>query len=401
MAGILFISPTGDFGNGAERSAHKLMSYLVGEGYAVFNAYPAFFPSIESAYRDAMQQAGVEPMRVDGLRWWPDAPIGDATLVADSPADVRTVAELTKIIRENNIDTVITNTVNIYHGAVAARAARVKHIWLIHEFPQKEFAYYQNKVSFIAQASDAVLSVAGALNAHLSELFSPYRVGSFLPCVEYAEASLPVTATSKHRLVCIGLVTENKNQRELLKAYALLPAALRDDLELIFIGDHSGQYKDACDDYIERMNLQGVSFLGFLEHPWTQVGPKDIVVLPSKSETFGCVFAEAAMNGTPVIASSCSGHISSHEIFGIGSIYPLGDVCALSRTIERDICDFEQVKRLALAAAPGARAAFCAKNAYAEIVTEIERPRKLKWRRACSLKRARELSTSTIEKSRS
>ena len=286
------------------------MRHLVAGGHAVCNAYPAFFPSIEPAYRAAMEKAGVMPLCVSGLRWWPDSPIGNAALLADSPEDAKTVAELCAFIRENDIDTVVTNTVNIYHGAIAAKKARVKHIWLIHEFPLNEFAYYRNKIEFISKSSDAVFSVAGALNEHLSKLFSPCKVGSFLPYVEYAEACKASDDNDKHRLVCIGLITENKNQLELLEAYALLPKELRNDLEVVFIGSHMGEYKIECDAFIERMNLGQVSFLGFCDHPWSQVGAKDIVVLPSKSETFGCVYAEAAMNATPVIASNCSGYIA-------------------------------------------------------------------------------------------
>ena len=392
MTAVLFISPTGDFANGAERSAYQLMRYLSGEGHTVFNAYPAYFPSIEPVYRAAMEEAGIQALCVLNLRWWPDSPIGDATIPADSPADVQAVDELAKIIRENNISAVITNTVNIYHGAIAAKKARVKHIWLIHEFPLNEFAYYRNKIEFISKSSDAVFSVAGALNEHLSKLFSPCKVGSFLPYVEYAEACKASDDNDKHRLVCIGLITENKNQLELLEAYALLPKELRNNLEVVFIGSHMGEYKIECDAFIERMNLAQVSFLEFCDHPWSQVGAKDIVVLPSKSETFGCVYAEAAMNATPVIASNCSGYIASHELFNAGTIYPLGDAKALAEAIEYAVCNFEQVKQDALEAAPKARRVFSAEHAYSELLAEIARRDKPRWKWGCGLKRAKELS---------
>ncbi len=368
------------------------MRYLVGVGHAVFNAYPAFFPSIEPTYRAAMEQAGVTPLCVAGLRWWPDSPIGDVSLPVDSPADTQTVAALCAFIRENDVDTVITNTVNIYHGVVAAKKAKVKHIWLIHEFPENEFAYYRSKIDFISSGSDAVFSVAGALNDYLSGLFAPRKVGSFFPYVEYAPASLPSADDSKHRLVCMGLITENKNQLELLRAYSLLPAELQNNLELVFIGSHMGSYQAECEEFVACEELRRVSFLGFLENPWAQVGGGDIMVLPSKMETFGCVFAEAVMNGTPVIASNCPGHSTVHKVFGAGSVYPLGDAEALAAAIESAVDNFEQVKRAALEIAPGAREAFSAENAYAEIVAEIARPRKSKWKRGCSLKHARKLS---------
>lgn len=43
------------------------------------------------------------------------------------------------------MDLVISNTVNVFQGALAAAFEDVKHFWLIHEFPGGEFGLLQRK----------------------------------------------------------------------------------------------------------------------------------------------------------------------------------------------------------------------------------------------------------------
>ncbi len=453
LKSILFISPTGDFGNGAERSIYQLMKQLVRLGYQVFNAYPSFFPSIEENYRSAFEEIGVVPICVPGLRWWPDSPIGDALLPADSPADEQAVEALCAIIRQNDITCVLTNTVNIYHGAIATKQENVKHIWLIHEFPEEDFAYYRNKIAFIHNSSDAVFCVAGALNDCLNKLFKPFEVGAFLPFVEHsvdchsiadnklsntnnpADASKPTNAdqpeknsslagnnrasivaqtsnnaqpsdnthpqnaqrspnvSPKHRLISIGLITENKNQLELLEAYSLLPQKIQENLEVVFIGAKIDEYQAHCDEFIQHSNLERISFLGFQDNPWVYACANDIVVLTSKSETFGCVYAEAVINGTPVIASNNAGYETIHNHFDTGTLYPLGNTEALANTIESTLQNFAEIKQEAVNLAPKARAIYNAENAYSEILTEIARNNKPRHKWGCNLKKANKLCT--------
>lgn len=452
MKSILFISPTGDFGNGAELSIYQLMKQLVRQGYQVFNTYPSFFPSIEENYRSAFEKIGVVPICVPGLRWWPDSPIGDASLPADSSADKQAVEDLRAIIRQNNITCVLTNTVNTYHGAIAANQENVKHIWLIHEFPEEDFAYYRNKIAFIHDSSDAVFCVAGALNDCLNKLFKPFEVGAFLPYVEHsadchsiannelpnthnpADTSKPTNAdqperndslaennrasivaqtsnnaqpsnnarsqniqhspnvSPKHRLISIGLITENKNQLELLEAYSLLPQKIQENLEVVFIGAKMDEYQARCNEFIQRSNLERISFSGFQDNPWAYVCANDIVVLTSKSETFGCVYAEAIINGTPVIASNNAGYETVHNYFDAGTLYLLGNAEALANTIESTLENFTEIKQKSIELAPKARAIYNAENAYSEILTEIARNNKPRHKWGCNLKKANKLT---------
>ncbi len=470
LKSILFISPTGDFSNGAEQSIFQLMSYLACEGNHVFNAYPTYSPQAEADYCKTLKNAGVMPLRIPELRWWPDAPGGDINTPPNAPNDLKAVETIRQIIRENHIDIVITNTVNIYHGALASEAERVRHIWLIHEYPEGEFGYYRNKIKFISSHSDAIFCVVGTAQKTLKHLFKWRSVGSFLPFTNPGESegevapslmnskeseakwTLPSVNSSETkagsslssasfdkaeiktgeeaelihtdcttgRVVSIGLLSERKNQLELLRAYDILikkgasslkteglPEGSRlmslepnpqssdfqnlklnsqnpdlQNLELVFIGGtENDNYKQQCDDFIAKNSLTNVSFMGFRENPWAYVSENDLIVLTSKSETFGCVYTEALMNGIPVIVSNNPGFSLVNSLFGAGKLYPLGQSEALANTIKTVLNNFEAEKELALATAPKVRLAFKPENAYAEIIAKIncnKKPRRKK-----------------------
>lgn len=368
---ILFLSPTGDFSNGAEISVFQLMKYLAGCGHCVFNVYPAYSPQAEDAYRAACNATGITPICVPELRWWPDAPGGDINTPPDAPADLAAIGKICEIIRAKAVDIVISNTVNVYHGALAAAECEVRHIWLIHEFPCGEFSYYRNKISFISEYSDALFCVEGTLRESLGPELCGREIGTFLPYTNPGELG-EFAANLPGRIVCIGLISERKNQLELLRAYAMLPEELK-ERQLVFIGGDGddANYRSVCDDFIAQEALTGISFLGNRENPWGYVSGRDIVVLPSKSETFGCVYAEALMCGVPVIASDNPGFTTVNRLFGGGRLYPCGDVDALARTIEETLRNFDAEKTLAGASVPQVRAAFAVENAYAQVIAEV------------------------------
>ena len=418
---VLFISPTGDFSNGAECCAYQLMKLLAEKGHHVFNAHPARSLQVEGAYRAALNKVGVSPICIPELRWWPDAPGGDINTPPDAPADLKAIDTIREIIRAHDIDVVLSNTVNIYHGALAAAKEQVRHIWLIHEFPEGEFGYYRNKAQFISAYSDAIFCVEGTLQESLEFLMPEHEIGTFLPYTNPGEmadelanreegsvaldgdvdgARVAGTPSGKqatsdvcdskvkspsNRIVCIGLISERKNQLELLCAYALLPEELK-SLELVFVGgdgDDTTQ-RNLCNDFIARNSLTKVSFVGHLEKPWSFVSERDIVVLPSKSETFGCVYVEALMNGVPVIASDNEGFTKVQSLFGAGKLYTRGNPEALAKAIAELLHNFDDEKAKAEAIAPRVRKAFAPEHAYAQLIAEITCDKQPRRKKPCS-----------------
>lgn len=373
---VLFISPTGTMDNGAEISIFYLMKLLRTKGYRVLNAFPDYGLPIQMEYREKLVGADIEPLGLSAVKWWwEEAPGGlPGSHYERIQSYQQNIDVLRSTIKREQVDLVISNTVNVFQGAIAAAEEGIAHYWLIHEFPEGEFAYYADKLAFIDHFSDAIFAVTGALQACISELLPGREIGDFISYNQLDKVTL--TKANQQRIVQIGRITDNKNQMELIKAYEL---ANRSDVPLVFIGAEDEAYAKKCRQYVQDHQLKNVTFLGYRENPWSEVTDKDIGVFTSKVETFGMVYIEALLNGLPTIVSDNKGYQSVKKIFGQGAMYPRGDISALSEKLQENLSDFEAKKEVMLKAQEKVASLYSLDNSYKHIVQSIEqKPRSSK-----------------------
>ncbi|MEG3294379.1 glycosyltransferase family 4 protein [Streptococcus suis] len=365
---VLFISPTGTLDNGAEISIVNLMKYLSEVGINVHNVFPESQHSTSQKYTETMLEYGIVGHPVSTVQWWWEEAPNSKDIRPDllSFSYQHAVSKIRQIIRDKEIDLVISNTVNVFQGAVAAACEDVRHIYLIHEFPFGEFEYYKHKIEFIDQYSDAIYAVKGELFNNLSNYFSKEKLKEFIPysAVKYYENIVG----EETRIVSIGKLTERKNQLELITAYHKLG---RPDIPLVFIGAWEENYKQKCDLYIQNNELNNVHFLGYQKEPWSLVTDQDICVFTSKLETFGLVYIEALLNAIPTIISNNPGHLSVFDIFQNGTLYPLGDCDSLVIEINRLIEEFSFYKAKARAVVEEYRKFYKVQNVYKTLILDI------------------------------
>lgn len=370
---ILFISPTGTLDNGAEISIVNLMKFLVDEGYRVLNVFPDYKVLSQEEYRIALQNSGIKTYGLTAVKWWwEDAPGG-------SPGNHfmrvnsynKNIKDIRNIIVDNKVDLVISNTVNVFQGALAAAFENVKHFWLIHEFPEGEFGYYKEKLDFIDKFSDDIFAVTGALTEDLEKYFPNRKIYSFAPYTQMDPKEEIKTDSNFHnRIISVGRLTQRKNQLELIKAFQLLNL---EGTELVFLGAWDEDYKQICDDYIAEHHLKSISFLGHVDDPWSMITDKDLAVFPSSMETFGLVYVESVLNGIPTILSDNAGHRSAFEYMNEqGHMYHLGDLKALTRTISDTLAQFNKEKRQAVQAVPSLKERYSLESVYANITEKLE-----------------------------
>lgn len=370
---ILFISPTGTLDNGAEISIVNLMKFLVDEGYRVLNVFPDYKVPSQEEYRTVLQNAGIETYGLTAVKWWwEDAPggsPGNHFLRVNSYN--KNVKDIRNIIVDNKVDLVISNTVNVFQGALAATYEKVKHFWLIHEFPEGEFGYYKEKLDFIDEFSDAIFAVTGALTEDLERCFPNRKIYSFAPYTQMDPKEEIKTDSNFHnRIISVGRLTQRKNQLELIKAFQLLNL---EGTELVFLGAWDEDYKQICDDYIAEHHLKSISFLGHVDDPWSMITDKDLAVFPSSMETFGLVYVESVLNGIPTILSDNAGHRSAFEYMNEqGHMYHLGDLEALTRIISDTLAQFNKEKREAVQAVPSLKERYSLESVYANITEKLE-----------------------------
>ena len=367
---ILFVSPVGALFSGAEVAIVNLMRHLSSNGHEIYNVIPDNETNVDKNYIELMDSAGIKCYQLKTMKWWwyessfQDMSEKDAVIAYQH----KNIAEVREIVRNNNIELVISNTVNVFQGAIAAACEGVPHYYIIHEFPFGEFGYYREKIELIDILSDKIFAVNGELFGELKKYFSDTKLHSFIPFSNISEQM--IRSGKKQRIVSIGGITERKNQLELIKAYHLLD---RDDIELLFIGSWDEGYKADCDKYIEEYHLSNVTFLGFQSNPWELITDKDIIVFSSKLEAFPLVYVEAIIKGVPAIVSDNPGHFSVQKYFGTGEIYPLGNIEALTNLLKRSIQDFESIRLQALQKSTQARKKYTIEEASINITKNIDR----------------------------
>lgn len=382
MKKILFVSPTGTLENGAEISITNLMVYLSHLGFEIYNVIPKQSHSTSEAYAKKMESGNIRLFSLETKQWWWEtAPVYSA--FTDKERFIyyqKNIFDIRKIIREEKIDIVISNTANVFQGAFAAASEKVGHIWLIHEFPLEEFAYYEKLLPFMEYLADEIVTVTGNLSRFISSLLGDkVKISTFIPYSQI-DFSRKLEEGQATRIISIGRINENKNQLELLKAYRCLSGERPD---LIFIGGWDESYKQKCDQYIAEQKLEKVQFLGNKSNPWSHVTDKDILVINSKMETFGLVYVESLINGVPVIASDNMGYQSVKEIFGYGEQYALGNIDELVSLLETTLHHFSDIKQDYLGQVENFRRKYSLEYAYQNILSSIE-----------SLKRKPKLSES-------
>jgi glycosyltransferase involved in cell wall biosynthesis len=133
------------------------------------------------------------------------------------------------------------------------------------------------------------------------------------------------------RLITVARLLERKGIQTILQACSQ-PTLLPVELQIIGTGPYEATLRQMVDDLGLR---DRVKFLGFVpnEELPAYYRRSDIFVLPSETESFGLVFAEAMSCGLPIAASNVGG-IPETVRDGIdGLLCPPGDSASLRKNI--------------------------------------------------------------------
>jgi glycosyltransferase involved in cell wall biosynthesis len=252
-----------------------------------------------------------------------------------------------KLIRENQIDIVHTNTIHVLAGGLAGKLLHRKVIWHIREIIPSPKCVVKPWLQIICALSDSVVCISRAVMRSVSEMtgrkdklvliYNAVDVDKFTkarnPFDVRKEWELPESA----RLVLVvGRITYWKGQDIALKAAHIFCQEVQKTYVLIvgspdrdcYQGYYEGLQKMARD-----MGLQDhVIFTGFREDIPSLLAQADLLLLPStRPEPFGLVVLEALAAGVPVVATDHGGAVEILEDTGFGLLVPPGDVQSLAK----------------------------------------------------------------------
>lgn len=338
----LLVLHSGGIG-GAGRAAVAIARQLVHRGVALRVL-------VADDARDLVPEliaTGVEVLLAEPrMSWWtlhdddPALAVSRRDIRFDSEATARIVRELT----ERPVDLVITQSSVIPHGAYAAAALGLPHVWMVAEigdpahgaslpFEGAELGAVVDSLSDLVVAPSAFVQASLDLPAERTIVFPPPIDGTGL--TDIAPRTLHRGAV---RVVSIGSLTPAKGHADAIAGLAELAPDM--DVRLRIIGSGDSEQREE----LERRILQhAMERHVTIEPPNTDRGAlyadADIVVVASRNEAFGLVAHEAALAGRPVVFAA-SGGVAETMTDGVtGLAFPVGDTAALAHQVRRLVDD--------------------------------------------------------------
>jgi glycosyltransferase involved in cell wall biosynthesis len=293
--------------------------------------------------------------------------------------NLRSLGELEALLARIGPDAVLTNTLTIPLPALAARRARVPHLWFVHEFGERDHGLrfdlgYARSLRLVDRLSRRVLVNSGATCQEVTRWIDPGKVRR----IHYAVDVPPLAELASrsgdgpYRLLLVGRVTPAKGQRDAVEAVALLRARGCDVL-LDLVGGQQPRFVRELESLCERQGVRrAVRFLGERSDASTSFRSADLALMCSRAEAFGRVTIEAMKCDRPVVGARCGATPELVEHGRTGLLYQPGSPEDLARQIEKLYRDRELGRRLGAQAGAWARATFTRDRLACELLSVLE-----------------------------
>ena len=197
---------------------------------------------------------------------------------------------------------------------------------------------------------DALVSMLGAERERITVAPIGVDTERFRPLDRAEARSRLGIPTDEETLLYVGRLDRIKGADVLLRAAGLLAGRLR----VRFVGGEvDADYASGLRALATELNIADrVSWIGSVpndELPW-HYAAADVVIVPSYSESYSIVAAEAMACGTPVVASNVPGPASFIEDGVSGRLVAAGDASALACAVQEMLDDRELRQRIGLGA---------------------------------------------------
>ena len=331
---ILFVAPTNELKAGGEISHFELIKSAKKRGYKVHVVLPA-----RGKFNNELKKLTI-PRLVVKYFYWQSNMTGDIEL-----SNLVAVDKIIQYIEQESIDCVVTNTLNLPWGALAAALSNKPHIWIAREFPREEFSYLLDRYDFIQNYSNVIMANSKKLADYMQTKLKLKNTKYFFSYVNAAQLKLSNT-TKPARIVHVGAILPRKNQLHTIKMLALLEKKYQLKPTLLFIGTYNlnDNYYQELTSAIYKYKLQDrVVFKGHTNTPYSLVCTNDIIFQPSKSESIGRVVTEAMKLGLITVGSDIDGNKEAFN-FGGGYIYKSGDVKESAKIISDILKNLDKYK---------------------------------------------------------
>ncbi len=290
---------------------------------------------------EVLQQNDI-PFVVSHYYWWVNDNQGLFQKLLNKRKQLHNYCHLRRIIHDlgdQTFDLVYSNSVTINIGLFIAQHLNIPHIWHFRE------SLVQFNLSLSLSLSLSLLqrpiNRAYILISHyMMDYYSSYLPVDRMHCI-YNGVSLPKgisrmqpnTINDHLKVVCIGVLCEQKNQLELLRAQSILYSR-GVIIETFFLGSAKVDYLQQMQMFIQQNNLLPYAhILGHTDDIYTALQTMNIGVVCAHDEAFGRVTIEEMLMHLPVIVSRSGANAELMRDGIDGAVYSLGDADALAEAL--------------------------------------------------------------------
>lgn len=341
---LVFLSH-GDNLNGAERCLAEAVWGLTQEGHDVGVVVPSE-GDLAPVLRDSGATVVILPHR-----WWVHDGRTQPTWREKAERFAHHFVDanrLRRVIRGMNPQILISNTITIPAGALAAKICRIPHIWYVHEFGEKDhnlvfdlgprFSFW-----FINHMSTKVIVNSKSVYNFAQRYIPSSKLSLIFYSVDVTLPQIPASLPSGFNVVMAATIAPGKRQHEAIEAVHILRRKGL-NIQLTLVGGLNSAYSIHIRELIKKHNLcDAVHILGHSDNPLSYLSAADVVLVCSSNEAFGRVTVEAMKLSKPVIGAYAAGTQELIKDGVTGLFYESGNVEQLSQKIEylysnRDLC---------------------------------------------------------------
>lgn len=251
------------------------------------------------------------------------------------------IPKLKKIIKDNKIDTIYTNTFCMYIGCLAKKLWNVRHVWHIREYGAEDHGFgiiFGNRVflSLLNKYTDQIIFISKSLaNKYLLEIEDKNKVHIIYDDVSDRYIIEKKQFDKEINILVAGLIQEGKGQLEIVQAFEYAMKEVP-SIRLYIAGETGSGYYKRVKQYIVEHNLVNqVEFLGFVTNMNDLRSRMDLGIVASRSEAFGRVTIEGMLAQMAMIGADAAGTSELIKDGKTGLLYEPGNIEELGKKIIR------------------------------------------------------------------
>ncbi|WP_288268604.1 glycosyltransferase [uncultured Methanobrevibacter sp.] len=265
----------------------------------------------------------------------------------------KAIDEISKIIRDYNINLLHINTTYSYVGAKAALNNKIPFVWHLREFLEEDqgnTTWDRDKSNELINKANRIIAISDSIYDKYSNIFDEGKLVRIYNGIDENKFYKPYHEILKSkiiRFIMVGGFEYYKGQIEFAKACVKLYQSGFHDFEVWFIGTGREDVKKEVEYIFSEAGLNNVKYLGYKNNVEYYYDKADISFTCSQSEAFGRTTVEGMLSGNLVIGANSAGTKELIHDGDTGILYEPGNDEDLCKKMLYVINNKTKVKKIA------------------------------------------------------